>query len=207
MESWNLYNSIDMTRMLFGIRRSSGWIAEVFSNDSIMWVDYHNGDIRIHADYIINGGSLVSRVIDDINAKLDLYEELSKKVARQSMLESADAVSPEVVLAVGNNDGHKAVVTTLTYNDDIMRVNLYARQYEHPVYTYFIYKDTLASEVIEDINKELDYLSEILNHKDELVDAEVYGLQIEVISYALKFMLDGDAADVAVCKACNEWDV
>lgn len=79
MESWNLYNSIDMTRMLFDIRRSSGWIAEVFSNDSIMWVDYHNGDIRIHADHIINGGSLVSRVIDDINAKLDLYEELSKK--------------------------------------------------------------------------------------------------------------------------------
>ena len=144
------------------------------------------------------------------------FENNSAKAARQSMLESAadsqqfapaDAVSPEVVLAVGNNDGHKAVVTTLTYNDDIMRVNLYARQYEHPVYTYFIYKDTLASEVIEDINKELNYLSEILNHKDELVDAEVYGLQIEVISYALKFMLDGDAADVAVCKACNEWDV
>lgn len=68
-----------MTRMLFDIRRSSGWIAEVFSNDSIIWVDYHNGDRRISADHIINGDSLVSRVIDDINAKLGLYEELSKK--------------------------------------------------------------------------------------------------------------------------------
>lgn len=118
-----------------------------------------------------------------------------------------NAVSPEVILEVGDNNGNKAVVTTLPYNDDIMRVDLYARQYDYPVYTYFVYKDTLASEVIEDINKELGYLEEILNHKFELVDAEVYGLQVEVISYAIQFMLDGDAADVAVWKACNEWDV
>lgn len=118
-----------------------------------------------------------------------------------------NTVSPEVILTVGNNDGHKAVVTTLVYNDDIMRVDLYARQYDYPVYTYFVYKDTLVGEVVDNINKELDYLSEILNHKVELVDAESYGLQVEVISYAIQFMLDGDDADVAVWKACNEWDV
>lgn len=130
-------------------------------------------------------------------------------VSHNTQFAPADAVSPEVILTVGNNDGHEAVVTTLTYNDDIMRVDLYARQYGKscPVYTYFIYKDTLVSEVIDNINKELGYLSDILNHKDELVDAEAYGLQIEVISCSLKFMLDGDDADVAVCRACNEWDV
>lgn len=127
--------------------------------------------------------------------------------SRNTQFAPVNAVSPEVILTVGNNDGHKAVVTTLAYNDDIMRVDLYARQYDYPVYTYFVYKDTLVGEVVDNINKELDYLSEILNHKVELVDAESYGLQVEVISYALKFMIDGDDADVAVWKACNEWDV
>lgn len=127
-------------------------------------------------------------------------------VSQNTQFAPVNAVSPEVILTVGNN-GHKAVVTTLPYNDDIMRVDLYARQYEYPVYTYFVYKETLVREVADNLNKELDYLSEILSREDELVDAEAYGLQIEVISYALKFMLDGDDADVAVWKACNEWDV
>lgn len=140
----------------------------------------------------------------------------SAKAARQSMLESAvdsqqfapvNTVSPEVILEVGNNNGHKAVVTTPPCCNKIMRVDLYARQYDYPVYTYFVYKDMLVHEVIEDINKRLGYLDEILSFEYDIKGAESYYLQVEVISYAITGMLSGDTAEVAVSGACNEWDV
>lgn len=127
-------------------------------------------------------------------------------VSQNTQFAPVSTVSPEVILEVGNGNGYKAVVTVLQ-NDPMLQATLYIPQYEYGVYRYLVGRNSLVSEVINNIYKLFGFLDEILSFKSAFADAEEYGLQIELISCALTAMLDGDNAASAVQMACYELDV